>query len=86
MTAIQQTEDTARLRHIWNAVTVIELWPSHFAETQCHRCDATCWTGLCLPVRADTAEFARADYEGEWGGVPCCPACYEWWEKWTSKP
>lgn len=64
-------------------VTVIHLW-EHW--TVCHRCnaDTLCYWGL--PVAADTADYCAPDYKGEWGGVPACKACFDWYEAEYAKP
>jgi hypothetical protein len=58
-------------------VTVIELWEKW---TKCHRCNADTISKWGLPVREDTAEYCEPDYAGEWGGVPACKPCFDWYE------
>lgn len=62
--------------------TVIHL---NEAWTECHRCGKDTPVRWSLPVRADTAEYARNDYAGEWGGVASCKDCFEWHERWSAE-
>ncbi len=64
-------------------VTVINLWEPW---TKCNRCNADTPSRWGLPVRADTVEYCAPDYAGEWGGVPACKACHDWYEAEYAKP
>lgn len=53
-------------------ILLIELWP---AWTECVICSAECLHRQGLAIWED--QIVPDDYQGEWGGAPACPECYE---------
>jgi hypothetical protein len=53
-------------------ILVIELWP---ATTNCVICDAECLHRQGLAIWED--RIVPDEYQGEWGGAPACPECFE---------
>lgn len=60
---------------------VIDLNPR---EQECHRCGEVCPVKYGLPVDVG-GDYVPNWYEGEWGGVAACRACYEAHEKWSNE-
>lgn len=54
-------------------VLEIHLYPPY---AECWACGDETPARWGLPIRSDTAELADNDYEGDWGGVPACEACW----------
>lgn len=43
----------------------------------CRLCGRMCDPGHGVPVDSETAQVVGNDFQGEWGGIPCCPRCYD---------
>jgi hypothetical protein len=65
-----------------DSILVIDLSP---AWTDCHRCGKATPHKWGLPVDCETGNIVPTWFEGEWGGVPTCEACYEAHQRWSEE-
>lgn len=62
-------------------ILVIDLW---VPWTTCHRCGTETPVKWGLPV-GEGGEVVPDWWEGWWGGVPACKACYEAHAAWSDR-
>lgn len=55
------------------------------AWTDCHRCGKATPHKWGLPVDSETGAIVPTWFDGDWGGVPACKACYEAHQAWSDR-